>query len=149
MNATSERLLLTVVPELQRRWRQVVDGCKRRGIDIVIHSGLRDTAHQQRLWNNRASNPNPVARPGTSPHEFGVAVDATPLPRTNASWSVLYDEAKKAGLVLGRDFRKTDPPHFELPGFVHGANARFTGVTGHSTTVKKKVTKQRQTTKRR
>jgi hypothetical protein len=132
MDANSERLLSTVRPELQQRWRMVEQGARARGVGITIHSGLRNTAQQQALWNNRASNPNPVARPGTSPHEFGVAIDATPIPRTSAAWNVLWDEARRAGLVLGKNFSRSDPPHFELPGFVHGAGAYFSGDGGAS-----------------
>lgn len=41
----------------------------------VINSGLRTTAEQQALYNNRANNPYPVAAPGTSEHEYGRAID--------------------------------------------------------------------------
>jgi hypothetical protein len=40
-----------------------------------MSSGVRSIADQQRLYDNRASNPNPVAVPGTSKHERGLAVD--------------------------------------------------------------------------
>ena len=38
-------------------------------------SGVRSTADQARLYADRANNPNPVAAPGTSLHEKGLAVD--------------------------------------------------------------------------
>lgn len=44
---------------------------------VDINSGYRSMAEQQQLWNNRASNPNPVAAPGTSLHEQGLAADGT------------------------------------------------------------------------
>jgi hypothetical protein len=40
-----------------------------------MSSGVRSTADQARLYANRGSNPNPVAPPGTSLHERGMAVD--------------------------------------------------------------------------
>jgi len=43
--------------------------------NTYLSSGVRSTADQQRLYDNRASNPNPVAVPGTSRHERGLAVD--------------------------------------------------------------------------
>jgi D-alanyl-D-alanine carboxypeptidase len=122
VDANSERLLAEVNPELQRRFRQAVAGVAARGVGVVIESGLRSRAQQIALYNNRANNSNPVAAPGTSPHEFGWAVDAVPVPRTQAARNVLWDEARKAGLVAGEDFStRKDPPHFELPGFQHGS----------------------------
>jgi hypothetical protein len=44
---------------------------------VQINSGYRSTAKQAQLYANRASNPNPVARPGTSLHERGLAADGT------------------------------------------------------------------------
>lgn len=40
-----------------------------------MSSGVRSTADQARLYAARGSNPNPVAFPGTSQHERGMAVD--------------------------------------------------------------------------
>ena len=48
-----------------------------RGETFEITSGLRTTAEQQALWDRRATNPYPVARPGTSRHEHGNAADVT------------------------------------------------------------------------
>jgi len=48
-----------------------------RGETFQVTSGLRTVAEQQRLWDNRHSNPFPVARPGTSRHHDGEAADVT------------------------------------------------------------------------
>jgi hypothetical protein len=40
-----------------------------------MSSGVRSTADQARLYADRANNPNPVAPPGTSLHERGLAAD--------------------------------------------------------------------------
>ena len=45
------------------------------GYTIPIVSGYRSHASQQVLWDNRDQNSYPVARPGTSRHESGLAVD--------------------------------------------------------------------------
>lgn len=45
------------------------------GKDMPITSTVRTRAEQEALFNTRASNPNPVAPPGKSQHEFGNAVD--------------------------------------------------------------------------
>lgn len=78
------------------------------GVDAVpITSGWRSTARQAALYANRAANPFPVARPGTSAHERGTAVD---VPRTFAPR--LAAVAARVGLC--RPWPDTDPVHFEL-----------------------------------
>lgn len=53
----------------------------KRGIGMIITSGRRSRAKQQALWDARASNRYPVARPGYSDHEKGIAFDAVANPR--------------------------------------------------------------------
>lgn len=115
-NAQSKNLQADLVAKFNR----VMAACSQRGVAVVIHSTYRSTAKQTILWNNRKNNPNPVAKPGFSPHEWGVAIDATPSPRTTANWNILYAAARKEGLRLGVEFVRKDPPHFELMGFNHG-----------------------------
>lgn len=43
--------------------------------DLQITSVRRSRTQQIALWNNRANNPYPVAPPGTSKHELGLAWD--------------------------------------------------------------------------
>ena len=45
------------------------------GRPVTVVSGLRTRAQQEVLWRRRATNPYPVARPGTSDHERGLAID--------------------------------------------------------------------------
>ena len=41
----------------------------------VISSGFRSREKQEQLYANRGNNPYPVAKPGTSKHEHGLAID--------------------------------------------------------------------------
>lgn len=77
------------------------------GRPVPITSGWRSPAQQQWLWDHRATNPYPVARPGTSMHERGLAIDV-PL------WFVdtLRPVAGAAGLCF--PLPESDPVHFEL-----------------------------------
>jgi LAS superfamily LD-carboxypeptidase LdcB len=77
------------------------------GQAVPITSGYRSPAKQRALWENRASNPYPVAAPGTSMHERGLAVDVplTFVPR-------LERVAASAGLC--HPFPQADPVHFEV-----------------------------------
>ena len=76
------------------------------GRPVPITSGYRSPAQQAALWANRASNPYPVARPGTSMHERGLAIDVplsfVPVLRTVAAGVGLCQPAVP------------DPIHFEV-----------------------------------
>ncbi|HEX2043143.1 MAG TPA: M15 family metallopeptidase [Acidimicrobiales bacterium] len=77
------------------------------GQPVPVTSGYRSPEKQRALWLNRASNPFPVAAPGTSMHERGLAVDvpASFVPRLAAV-------AARAGLC--QPYPKADPIHFEV-----------------------------------
>jgi uncharacterized protein YcbK (DUF882 family) len=77
------------------------------GQPVPITSGYRSTAAQAALYANRAANPYPVAVPGTSMHERGLAVDV-PADFVGRLLAV----APKAGLC--HPYPVDDPIHFEL-----------------------------------
>jgi hypothetical protein len=70
-----------------------------------LSSGVRSTADQARLYADRANNPNPVAPPGTSRHERGLAVDIGGM---NADQRAMLPQYGLAQPVAN------DPPHVEL-----------------------------------
>lgn len=55
-------------------WFALATDAAASGVTIRANSSFRSMPHQQRLWN---ANPNPqaVARPGSSPHQSGQAID--------------------------------------------------------------------------
>lgn len=73
---------------------------------FVVTSVFRSYSEQLALWNARASNPFPVAPPGQSKHERGLAWDMVGPP----------DKLREAGRIWrawgGRWF-ESDPIHFE------------------------------------
>jgi D-alanyl-D-alanine carboxypeptidase-like protein/putative Flp pilus-assembly TadE/G-like protein len=77
------------------------------GQSVPITSGWRSFSDQERLWEHRGDNPYPVAEPGTSMHERGLAVDVPVsfVPR-------LVRVARQAGLC--HPYPDTDPVHFEV-----------------------------------
>ena len=93
-----------VVPELRRALERAGELL---GRPVPVSSGFRSTEQQRRLWERRHRNPYPVARPGTSMHERGRAVD---VPRSFAP--LLASVAAQVGLC--RPWSVTDPVHFEL-----------------------------------
>jgi hypothetical protein len=79
------------------------------GHPVPVVSGLRTRAEQQALWDRRHDNPYPVARPGTSDHERGVAVDVA-----RSSVDDLVAIAPVTGLC--QPLPEADPVHFVLCG---------------------------------
>jgi len=70
-----------------------------------LSSGVRSTADQARLYADRANNPNPVAVPGTSRHERGLAVDIGGMTPDQRAMLPQYGLAQPVA---------NDPPHVEL-----------------------------------
>ncbi len=79
----------------------------RLGYSLDVTSGFRSFAEQTWLWEHRDSNPHPVARPRTSHHETGLAIDITV---SQAAQIVALN-----GITgLCRPLPVLDPVHFEL-----------------------------------
>jgi hypothetical protein len=79
------------------------------GRPVPISSGFRSRAQQEALWARRGSNPFPVARPGSSLHERGLAVDVP-----SGFVPELLSVADEAGLC--HPLPRTDPVHFVVCG---------------------------------
>lgn len=79
------------------------------GRPVPIVSGYRSPARQRELWERRASNPYPVAPPGRSMHERGLAID---VPRSFVD--DLLQIADQVGLC--HPLPRTDPVHFVVCG---------------------------------
>ncbi|HEX2039674.1 MAG TPA: M15 family metallopeptidase [Acidimicrobiales bacterium] len=77
------------------------------GRPVPITSGFRSSAEQATLYARRAMLPYPVAPPGRSMHERGLAVDVP-----TAFLPTLLPVARAAGLC--RPYPVSDPVHFEL-----------------------------------
>jgi hypothetical protein len=97
---------------LQQAYRQ------RFGSDLPIASGGRSYAEQVEAWNNYQRGGNLAARPGTSIHEQGNAVDfggAAHNYSPQHTW--LVQNAPKFGWTwAGKNFSQIEPWHFEYRG---------------------------------
>lgn len=90
---------------------------KRLGKTFTVTSGKRTFAEQQALYNNRANNPYPVAKPGTSKHETGNAADVL------VDGKPIQDAVDPLALqAMGLVPLKGDAVHVELgtPSYVNG-----------------------------
>lgn len=110
---------------------QVIANCRARGFDYWAISGYRSPEEQAELFFQGRTQPGIIvtdAGPYLSAHNYGIALDLAldkdterrglqPDYRREA-YAVLGEEAKRAGLVWGGDFRNFDGPHIQLPKFV-------------------------------
>lgn len=76
------------------------------GRSVPVTSGYRSRSEQEALWQGRDENPYPVAPPGTSNHEVGLAIDVP-----EAFVSTFLVVAREAGLC--QPLPQSDPVHFE------------------------------------
>jgi N-acetylmuramoyl-L-alanine amidase len=76
-----------------------------RGTKMLVNSCYRTIAQQMLLYNDRFSNPNPVAPPGASNHQTGLAIDIED-PRGWEPFLMRYGWNPLPG----------DPPHFDYQG---------------------------------
>jgi hypothetical protein len=115
LDSSSDKLLGSIKPELASRVRSMAGALAARGITIRVVSGLRSTAKQAALYANRFTSPLPVAKPGTSKHERGEAVDVAIVGKSSSKlWDVVGEEGERVGLRWGGRFNRPDPVHFEL-----------------------------------
>jgi peptidoglycan hydrolase-like protein with peptidoglycan-binding domain len=76
-----------------------------RGVKMLVNSAYRTIAQQMLLYNDRFNNPNPVAPPGASNHQTGLAIDIED-PRGWEPYLMRYGWNPLPG----------DPPHFDYLG---------------------------------
>ena len=90
--------------EAARAMQQAYDAAQKDGVPVQITSAFRDRAKQAELYANRASNPYPVAPPGSSNHEQGISFDVT------GNLSAFDKYAARFGFV--RPFPDKDEVHY-------------------------------------
>ena len=91
-----------VQPPAKQALKKAIDD---RGMPMQINSAYRTIAQQMLLYNDSANNPNPVAPPGASNHQTGLAIDIED-PRGWEPYLMRYGWNPLAG----------DPPHFNYEG---------------------------------
>lgn len=99
-------LLDAAFPYLQSPAKQALQhAIADRGIPLQVNSAYRTIAQQMLLYNDRFNNPNPVAPPGQSNHQTGLAIDIED-PRGWEPYLIRYGWEPLPG----------DPPHFDYVG---------------------------------
>lgn len=86
-------------------------------VSVSKYGGFRTAKMQKALFANRGNNPNPVAHPGESQHEHGLALDV-------ASGGGLAQQKKLARVLEPHGWKwagAVDPVHFDYVGETEGA----------------------------
>ena len=119
----SEKILATLLPEVQPYARALVTKAAQHGITIKILSGLRTYEEQNELFAQGRTKPGRTvtnARAGFSNHNFGIAFDIGIFEGTKyLDESPTYKAIGILGMDLGLEWGgnwKTivDQPHFQL-----------------------------------
>lgn len=123
VDARSEKVIATLLPEVRPIARMLVQKAAQAGIRIKILSGLRTYAEQDALFAKGRTAPGPKvtnARGGYSNHNFGIAFDVGVFEGARyLGESPKYRAVGALGADLGLEWGgnwKTlvDQPHFQL-----------------------------------
>ena len=99
-------LLDAAFPYVQTSAKQALQkAIQDRGQTMQVNSAYRTIAQQMLLYNDRFNNPNPVAPPGASNHQTGLAIDIEDA----TGWEVYL-------MRYGWNPLPGDPPHFDYQG---------------------------------
>ena len=104
-------------PAMQEKVMKLLDYAQSQGIKVKITSGYRTYQKQCELAKQYANQPGRAAKPGTSPHEFGRAIDIEYKSLSDSAIQKLAKYAKEVlGMRWGGDFSKCcEVWHFEIP----------------------------------
>jgi peptidoglycan LD-endopeptidase CwlK len=129
MDLASEARLKDVHPLLAAKVRAMAQQLAAAGVLIRVTQGLRTWEEQEKLYAQGRSEPGETvtnAPPGSSYHNYGLAVDVVPMTATGPDWNVshpiwrqIVEAGKSVGLDSGAMWRTfPDYPHFQLTGFL-------------------------------
>jgi hypothetical protein len=109
-----------VHPEIVMFWKAMHDACRARNIPVLAFEMLRSRARQDELFAQGRSK----ARAGSSPHQYGCAVDIVHATRywqmSKKEWDIIgsigKEVARKRNIKIewGGDWEFWDPAHWQL-----------------------------------
>jgi peptidoglycan L-alanyl-D-glutamate endopeptidase CwlK len=123
VDARSEKIIATLLPEVQPLARALVHKAAANGITIKLISGLRTIAEQDALYAQGRTTPGAIVtkvRGGHSNHNFGIAFDIGVFEGTKyLPESPKYKAVGVLGVELGLDWggnwkNFVDTPHYQL-----------------------------------
>lgn len=122
----NEKFIITLHPLIRDKVRKLISDWRKGGFEIRITSGYRSYKEQEKIYNQGRSKDSiakkePIvsyALPGTSFHNYGLAIDTIPIINGKATYDFDYSKLKpiaiKNGFEWGGDWKKPDKPHFQF-----------------------------------
>jgi peptidoglycan LD-endopeptidase CwlK len=118
-------------PVMQPHARAFEAACRVAGLPVLIYCTLRSIDEQATLYAQGRTTPGRIvtnAKPGSSAHNFGLALDAVPLLAGKPAWKTTGQElllwnqygacARLAGLEWAGDWtRMREFPHVQMPSW--------------------------------
>jgi peptidoglycan LD-endopeptidase CwlK len=123
------RNLNDLVPEVRPLVDAFLAAGSAAGIDILVTCTLRTNAEQEALYAQGRTTPGPIvtnAKPGTSAHNYGMAIDIVPIVNgkpdwvgTHPVWNQLGQLGEAAGLEWAGapSYPFHELAHFQLPNW--------------------------------
>jgi peptidoglycan LD-endopeptidase CwlK len=122
----ASRSLDDLHPEFRARVDMWLEKCKAAGIDVLVYCTYRSLDEQAALYaigRTRTGRKVTNARPGSSAHNFRLALDFVPMLNGKAQWAnkALYnkaiDIAEACGLQSLRNSSFPELAHLQMPGW--------------------------------
>lgn len=113
------RNLDDLAPAIRPKVDQFLASCRAAGIDVLVTSTLRTLEEQAALYAQGRSAAGPIvtrAKPGSSAHNFGLAVDVVPIVNGKPEWTFNYMHPSPTWDKVGRLGRLAGLEWFGAPG---------------------------------
>jgi peptidoglycan L-alanyl-D-glutamate endopeptidase CwlK len=111
-------------PEIRPMADAFLAAVKAAGVDLIVTCTSRTLAEQAALYAQGRTAPGPKvtnAQPGTSAHNFGLALDVVPVFNGKADWNggdQLWEQVGTLGQAAGLEwFGAPGSPYVEYPHF--------------------------------
>jgi len=126
----SEQRIQKLHPAIRDRARAFIAEAQKQGIFLRVVQGLRTWPEQQKIYDQGRTTASIAkgekivswAKPGQSPHNYGLAIDVVEMKNGSAlwetpNWQKIGNIGKSFGFEWGGDWQKEklDRPHFEYP----------------------------------
>jgi len=121
----ASRSLEDLDPKVQPHAHAFIDGCKARGVDLLVTCTYRSGEEQNALYAIGRTQPGHKvtnAKAGQSFHQYRVALDVVPMVHgkpdwsgTSEAWKIAGEEGLKAGFEWGAKWLSfPEKPHFQM-----------------------------------
>lgn len=109
-------------PTLEKLLKELTIKCRQDGFAVRVIEKDRSAERQATLYNQGRTTDGAIvthARAYESAHNYGLAVDVTPLPTTDLNWQRLRLHAKHLGFGVIGEWDRGHLQHASWPGILN------------------------------